>query len=168
MAANYALRRSMGADVYEAFRQLVMGHGAEGVVELANFLGQKPGTLYNKADAGDDTHAQPTVRDLIQATFYRSDLRCVFALNRMFGQVCFDAAQYENTSDEALLELLAKLGQESGEFHGALGEGLKAKRFTPEMARRIRAEAFDVVSVLMTLVTRIEDYVDEDDSTPAR
>lgn len=168
MASNYALRRSMGADVYEEFRQLVMGQGADGVVALASFLGQKPGTLYNKADAGDDSHNQPTVRDLIQATFFRGDLRCVHALARMFGQTCFDAAAYEDTSDEALLELLANLGKESGEFHGALGEGLRAKRFTPEMARRIRAEAFDVVSVLMTLVHRIEDYVDEDASTPSR
>lgn len=162
MSRNYALRRGMGPDVYEAFRRLVMGQGAQGVADLAAFLGVKVGTLYNKADAGDDTHNQPTLRDVIQATHFRNDLSVIDALNEMFGRAAYDCAQHENTTDEALLELLTRLGAEHGEFHSALGAGLKQKRFTREVAKQIRGEAFDVVSALMVLVHRLEDYVDED------
>lgn len=164
MSKNYALRRSRGVNVYEAFRRLVMGRGTDKLDELAQFMGMKVGTLYNKADAGDDTHNQPTLRDVIQVTHFCQDLSVIDALNELFGRACFDCARYEGTSDEALVELLTQFGAESGEFHVALGQGMKNKRFTRETLNLIRGEAFDVVSALMTLVARLEDYVDEDDA----
>lgn len=168
MSAKHALRRRDGRTVFEAFRELV--YLKDDVPQLAAFMGLKVGTLYNKADASDETHNQPTVRDLMQVTHYRGDLRAIHALNEMFDQACFDAARYERTSDVDLLALLARLGAESGEFHQALGQGLAAQRFTAAAAAHIRGEAFDMVSALMTLVRRIEDYVDEggSDASPTR
>lgn len=160
MTHKRELRRSTGINVFQAFRELVyMGRDIE---QMAAFMGYRVGTLYNKADAGDDTHNQPTVLDLIRATHYRSDLRAIHALVEMFDQACFDCAKYSTTSDDDLLQLLTRLGAEHGEFHAALGGGLKARRFTREAAATIRGEAFDVVSALMTLVNRIEDYIDDD------
>ncbi|MCV2349323.1 phage regulatory CII family protein [Paucibacter sp. Y2R2-4] len=160
MSNKSAMRRSLDPNVYEAFRQLVY---LDDVAELAAFMGIKTGTLYNKADAGEETHNQPTLRELVLATHYRGDLRVIEALNRMFGRASFDCAQYAGTSDEALLELLANFGKETGEFNSALLQGLAEKRFSLDAARRVRAEAFDAVSALMSLVKRIEDYVDADD-----
>lgn len=50
---------------FEAFRQLAYTFG---VAELAQHMGLKPGTLYNKADADEETHHQPTLRDVVLAT----------------------------------------------------------------------------------------------------
>lgn len=162
MTRKPAARRPATRSVYEAFRELVYMGGARGVEDAAAFLGIRTGTLYNKADASDDSHAQPTIKDLVQLTHYRGDLRAVDALNEMFGRACFDTAKFETTSDEALLELLCRLGSEHGEFHAELNSALTSGRFTTERLASVRAEAFDVVSALMTLVARLEGLVDDE------
>ena len=163
MTPNYALRRSLAPNVFEAFRQLVM---LGDVPALAVRMGMRPGTLYNKADAGDDSHNQPSLRDVVLATEITGDLRVVDALNEMFGRASYDARAQAEATDEALLELLAELGAQHGEFHAALAEGLKARRFTAASFKKISAEAFDVVAALMTLVRRVEGYVDDADHAP--
>jgi hypothetical protein len=155
-------RKPATRSVYEAFRELVYLQGARGVEDAAAFLGIRTGTLYNKADASDDSHSQPTIKDLVQLTHFRADTRAIDALNEMFGRACFDAAKFASHSDEALLELLCTLGSEHGEFHGAVGRALADKRFTADEMANVRAEAFDVVSALMTLVARLEGLVDEE------
>lgn len=146
------------ADPFEAFRQLAYSYG---VPELAQLMGIKPGTLYNKADADQDTHHQPTLRDVVLATGLTGDNRVLDALDEQFGRAAFDVRPMSHVSDEALLELLARLGNESGEFHGALHTALVDKAFTSMEMNQIRAEAFDMVSALMTLVARLEGLMDE-------
>lgn len=146
------------ASVFEAFRQLAYSFG---VPELAQAMGIKPGTLYNKADADDETHHQPTLRDVVLATTLTGDMRVLDALDAQFGRAAFDVAPMAQASDEALLELLARLGSESGEFHQALHQALRDKRFTAGHLTQIRAEAFDVVSALMTLLARVEGLLDD-------
>lgn len=146
------------ASVFEAFRQLAYSHG---VPELAKLMGVKPGTLYNKADADDDTHHQPTLRDVVLATQLTGDMRVLDALDEQFGRAAFDVRPMAHVSDEALLELLTKLGSESGQFHTVLHRALISKTFTTADLNCIRAEAFDMVSALMTLVKRLEGLVDE-------
>lgn len=159
MSRNHALRRTRAADVFEAFRQAVLLSGD--VPALAARMGLRPGTLYNKAEAGDDTHNQPTLRDVVLVTEITGDLRVVEALAATFGLACFDTQARARTTDEELLTLLADMGAEHGEFHAALAEGLRQRRFAPEQLGRIRAEAMDVVAALMTLLQRLEDYVDD-------
>lgn len=158
MLGKHAPHRALAPDVFRAFRELVYSHGVE---RLAPLMGLRPGTLYNKADAGDDTHNQPTLRDVVLATQATQDMRVVDALNETFGRAAYDCAQHQATTDEALLDLLANLGAESGEFHQALAAGLKQRRFSEEAMGQIRAEAMDMVSALMVLVSRLEGYVDE-------
>ena len=146
------------ANVFEAFRQLAYAHG---VPELAKAMGIKPGTLYNKADADEETHHQPTLRDIVLATELTGDMRVLDALDAQFGRAAFDVTPMAHVSDEALLELLTRLGSESGEFNGALHRALLEKRFTALDMAQVRAEAFDMVSALMTLVQRLEGLVDD-------
>jgi hypothetical protein len=58
------------------FRQLCYAHG---VPALAEKMGLKPGTLYNKADSDDETHHQPTLRDVLLATRLTDDYRVLDA-----------------------------------------------------------------------------------------
>lgn len=166
MKTKRAMGKAGPASVMQAFRELVY-MGKDDVPQLAEFLGYRVGTLYNKADGGDEAHHKPTVLDLIRVTTYRQDLRAIHALAAMFDLACFDVAQFDCTSDEDLLALLTRLGAENGEFHNALHKGLAARRFSREAARQIRAEAFDVVTALMTLLRRLEDLVDDDEQDPA-
>lgn len=158
MTANRALLRAAAPNVFEAFRELVY---AADPAKLAPRMGLKVGTLYNKADADDTSHHQPTLRDVVLATQATGNTVVVQALAETFGLATFDCARLEDTSDEDLLLLLTRLGSETGDFHRALQEGLQARRFTPEALRVIRGEAFDMVSALMTLVHRLEGYLDE-------
>lgn len=159
MNPNRALRRAVAPNVFEAFRQVVYTHGPD---RLAPLMGIALGTLYNKADAGDETHAQPTLRDVVHLTQITKDMRVLDALNEMFERAAFDCSKRAGATDEELLHLLADLGAENGQFHRALSDGLRARRFTPEVLLTIRAEAFDIVSALMTLVQRLEGYVDDE------
>ena len=158
MPKKHAIDGASTANAFEAFRELVY---LAGVQTLAPKMGVRPGTLYNKADSSDETHHQPTLRDVVLVTQITGDTRVLEALDEMFGRASYDCARHVATSDEALLDLLAKLGSESGEFHGALASGLKAKRFDAAALVRIRGEAFDMVSALMTLLHRLEGLVDD-------
>lgn len=146
------------ADPFEAFRTLVYQAGAD---QLAPLMGMKRGTLYNKADSDEASHNQPTLRDVVLVTQLTGDLRVIDALNERFGRAVFDLRSQQAASDAALLELIAALGAENGDFHRAVHEALVEHRFTAEGMTRIRAEAFDVAGALMTLVHRLEGLVDE-------
>jgi hypothetical protein len=166
MAGNHAARRasrnSLGPDVFEAFRATVFGYPG-GVDRLATRMGVRAGTLYNKADASDDSHHQPTLRDVLLVCQITNDLRVLDALEQIFGRSAFDVAELADVSDEDLLILLTRLGQRMGNFQGAISDGLNAKRFSPQAMRDIRAQAFDAIATLMTLTNRLEDLVDDGD-----
>lgn len=146
------------ANPFEAFRQLCY---AFGVTELAAKMVIKPGVLYNKADADDETHHQPTLRDVMLATRVTGDYRVLDAMNEAFGRACFDAAKFESVSDSALLELFLDYGKEGGEFCAAMADALKQRTFSAAEFVAVRSEAMDVVAALMTLVARMEGLVDE-------
>ena len=146
------------ANAFEAFRQLAYSFGVQ---ELAQQMGLKPGTLYNKADADEETHHQPTLRDVLLATRLTGDMRVLDAMNEAFGRAAFDISNNDAKSDDALLELFTDYGAEAGEFCQVLNQGLRAKRFTAQNAVLIRDEALDVIGALMTLVHRVEGLVDE-------
>lgn len=156
MATKNALHSGSPRTPQEAFRRLVYSFG---VPELAQQMGIKAGVLYNKADADEETHNQPTLRDVVLATRLSGDMQVLDALDEQFGRAAFDVTPHTHISDQALLELLTKLGTEHGQFHEALNRAL-AGRFTRGDLTAIRGEAFDVVSALMTLVARLEGLVD--------
>lgn len=146
------------ANPFEAFRQLAYLFGVQ---ELADQMGLKPGTLYNKADADEETHNQPTLRDVLLATRLTNDMRVLDSMNEAFGRAAFDVRPHQNLSDEALLELFLTLGKEIGEFHSVARSALLDRNFNAQSLNSIRCEAFDTVSALMTLVARLEGLLDE-------
>lgn len=151
-------RKNAAPDVFRAFRDLVYVHGVD---YLAPRMGLRPGTLYNKADAHEDTHNQPTLRDVLLATQATGDMRVLDALDETFGRAAFDCTAFEGASDEALLELVTRLGAEHGEFHAALGAALRERRFSAEALTKIRGEGLDIVAAVMTLLVRLEGMVDD-------
>jgi hypothetical protein len=159
MAGNNALRRDTAPNVFEAFRHVVHSFGVE---RMANAIGQKPGTLYNKADGGDDTHHQPTLRDVLLVSRVSGSMEVLDALDETFGRAAYDVAQHQSTSDAALLDLMAAMGAESGAFHQAIADGLRERRFSARAMRDIRGGAFDLIGAVMVLVNRLEGLVDQE------
>lgn len=141
---------------YEAFRLVAYGYG---VKELAERMGMSPGVLWNKADASVESHAQPTLRDVIAVTRETGDMRILESLNRLFYRGSYDLTPLP-PSDAALLELLAKVGSEQGAMCTALQKGLADRQFTPEDFAAVRAEAFDVINAVLAFVQRLEGLVD--------
>ena len=146
------------ANPFEAFRQLAYTFG---VVELAALMSVNPGTLYNKADGKEEAHHQPTLRDVVLATRLTGDMQVLDALNESFGRAAFDVTQLQYLSDAAVVEMLLKFIRESGEFGAAVESAFASKKFTSMSLNQIRAEAFDVVGALMTLVARLEGLLDD-------
>jgi hypothetical protein len=152
------------ASPQEAFRHLV--YSQPSVAEVAALMGMRPGTLYNKADADEHSHNQPTLRDVVLLTRITGNPAVLDALCALFGRATFDCRPYANASDEHLLELLANLGTEHGQFCSALTRALRGERLTAAALHQVRCEGFDIVEALMTLLVRLEGLAD--DAEPAR
>lgn len=145
------------ANAFEAFRQLVYSFG---VVELAGRMGVKPGTLYNKADADEETHHQPTLRDVVLASRLTDDMRVIDALNESFGRASFDISHMGEVSDKALLELVLRSTVEYGEYHKAALTAIEADRFDPHHFVLMKAELMEAICAMLTLNKRFEGLID--------
>jgi hypothetical protein len=119
------------------------------------------GTLYNKADADAESHNQPTLRDVIHVTRVTGDSRVLESLDRLFDRAGFDVREFRSCSDEALLELLCRVGSESGQMHECVRKALADARFTGHELTQIRGEVFDLVGELMAFLQRLEGLVDD-------
>ena len=64
-------------------------------------------------------------------------------------------------SDAALLELLCKVGSDSGELHAAVARALQDERFSVAELQCVRTEALDLVSAVLAFVQRLEGLVYE-------
>lgn len=154
-----ARKREVGPDLanpFEAFRAVVYRFGAK---DLAPLLGMLPGTLYNKADAGEETHHQPTLRDVIQVTQMTGDMGVVDALNRLFHRAAFDLRPGP-VSDEALLELLCRVGSEKGQMAQALRDGLADNHWSREDMQRVRNEGHELIGAVLDFLQRLEGLID--------
>lgn len=143
---------------FESFKLVVYRFG---VVELAAELGYRPGTLYNKADADADSHAQPTLRDVVLVTRLTGDHSILDSLDRMFDRAAYDITPDLPASDEALLELLCKVGSESGDLFTAVNLALQNERFDQASLERVRSEAHQLITAVLAFVQRLEGLCDE-------
>lgn len=142
---------------FDAFRLVAYRYG---VPALAAEMGAKPGTLYNKCDADDESHHQPTLRDVVQVTRIAQDTTVLQSICRLFGLATYELGAAP-VSDVALMELLCKVGSDSGEMHKALNTALSDGKFTTADLRLVRAEAYDLITAVLNLVQRLEGLVDD-------
>ncbi len=153
MTRKHAIKEPVAPNPFEAFKLAVYRFG---VAELAAELGYRPGTLYNKADADADSHAQPTLRDVVLVTRLTGDHSILDSLDRMFARAAYDVTPGLPVSDEALLELLCRIGTEEGAMYSALHAALQDGNFSEHEVAMVRAEAFDLVAAVLAFVRRLE------------
>lgn len=141
---------------FEAFHRVVYEF-PEGVKALAELMGRRPGVLYNKADADAESHHQPTLRDVIDVTRESGDTRILESLDRMFNRVGVQLPTGAQVlSDEALLELLCRVGSEHGDMHRALQKALEDGKFADWEVQAVRQEALDLIAAVVTFMHRLE------------
>jgi hypothetical protein len=158
MRAKAAAGPRVPLNPQEAFRQVAMDYGVQA---LAAELVMKTGTLYNKCDADDHSHHQPTLRDIVRITQATGDYRILDSLDRMFNRAAYDLTPGLVVSDAALLEILCKVGSDHGAMHKALADGLADRRLTRDETALIRAEAFELITSVLTFIHRVEGMVDD-------
>ncbi|WP_290906262.1 phage regulatory CII family protein [Aquabacterium sp.] len=158
MSNKLAAGAPIPANPQDAFHDAVHGYG---VKALAALLVMKPGTLYNKCDADDDSHNQPTLRDIVRVTRATGNMVILDSLDRMFNRAAYDLTPCLQISDEALLELLCKVNSENGAMHAALTKGLADGKFTQTEMRAVRGEAFELITAVLTFLQRLEGLVDD-------
>ena len=151
------IKHEVPGSPYEAFRQVVYRYGT---AALADQMGLKKGSLYNKADADAESLAQPTLRDVVAVTRLTGDTLILESLDRMFDRAAIDVRPGP-VSDEALLELLCKVGSENGQMQQALRQGYADNRFSRSDFAVVRGEAFDLISAVLAFLRRVEGIVDE-------
>ncbi len=156
--SDTSAKPAVAANPQEAFRDVVYRFG---VKEMAAKLLCKVGTLYNKADADEGSHNQPTLREVVQVTRISGDMSILDSLDRMFNRAAYDVTPGLAVSDQAILELLCKVGSEQGDIYQALGKALGHARFSSQDLAAVRAEVFDLVSAVLTFLQRLEGMVDE-------
>ncbi len=158
MTRKHAIKEPVAPNPFEAFKLAVYRFG---VAELAAELGYRPGTLYNKADADADSHAQPTLRDVVLVTRLTGDHSILDSLDRMFARAAYDVTPGLPVSDEALLELLCKVGSEQGDLFTAVQLALQAERLDRASVEKVRAEAHQLITAVLAFVQRLEGLCDE-------
>jgi len=156
--SDISAKRAVAANPQEAFRDVVY---RAGVRDMAAKLMCKVGTLYNKCEADEESHNQPTLREVVRVTQISGDMSILDSLDRMFNRAAYDVTPGLPVSDQAILELLCKVGSEQGDIYQALGKALGHARFTSQDLAAVRAEVFDLVSAVLTFLQRLEGLVDE-------
>lgn len=140
-----------------AFRMVVHAYGVE---RMASALLMVEGTLHNKCNSDGDSHHKPTLKDVVDVTRISGDTRILESLDRMFGRTGYEMGRGP-VSDEALLDLLCRIGSENGAMQQALAKGLQDDRFTLADLQVVRGEAYDLINATLNFVQRLEGLVDE-------
>lgn len=151
------IKHEVPGSPYEAFRLVVYRYGT---AALADLMGLKKGSLYNKADADAESLAQPTLRDVVAVTRLTGDTLVLESLDRMFDRAAIDIRPGP-VSDEALLDLLCRVGSENGQMQQALRQGYADNRFCKDDYALVRGEAYDLISAVLAFLRRMEGLVDD-------
>jgi hypothetical protein len=156
--SGFDTKPAVASNPQQAFRDLVYRFG---VKDMAAKLVMKTGTLYNKCEADEDSHNQPTLRDLVMVTQISADTSVLDSLDRMFNRAAYDVTPGLPVSDQAILELLCKVGSEHGDIHKAVGKALANARFSAQDLRAVRLEVFELVTAVLAFLQRLEGLVDD-------
>lgn len=147
-------------DVFQAFHRVVHDYPA-GVEKLAARIAMPTGTLYNKANTNESSHHKPTLADAVLVSLATGDHRVLHAFAATLGEVCIPLPDLSKVSDTALLELINKIGAEGGDFHRAISEGMKDRRYTRADHESVKAESYEFIAAICEAVGRLEGLIDE-------
>ena len=149
------------SDVFEVAQTIAREYvdqatGASGVQALAAKLGTPAGTLYNKLNPHESQHHKLTLQDVIQISSITGDLRLLKSLAQTLGCICFPVPNLDQVSDEALLDLINKIGAEGGDFYRAVNSALQVRFPVQHDVERIHKEGLEFIGAIVEAMVRTE------------
>lgn len=146
-------------DVFEAAYRTAHDHRPDGAVGMARRLGKTPGTFLNELNPEQEGHKLGLGTATAMQAF--GDHRILHSMAHTLGEVCFAVPDMSRVSDAALLQLMAKIGQEGGDFYRAFNFALSDGRFTRSDYGNVQREAMEFIAAIAETLARIEGIVDE-------
>jgi len=131
-----------------------------GAVKLAIRMGQNPGTFLNRVNPEQETH-KLWLGDAMLMQVVSGDHRILHAMAAALNEVCYPIPDLTDVSDQALIELICKIGTEGGHFYQVINAGLSEAKFTRAQFAEIRKEGLEYMAAIAETMARIEGLIDE-------
>lgn len=146
-------------DVFQAAYRVAHDYPG-GAVKLAEKMGINPGTFLNRVNPEQEEH-RLWLANAVQMQVVSGDHRILHAMAATLGEVCFRVPDLSRVSDQALIELLCKVGAEGGDFHRVINLGLHGERFSRAHLAQIRQEGLEFIAAIAETMARMEGLLDE-------
>lgn len=147
-------------DIFEAAYRLAHDYKPGGAVGLARVMGKNPGTLLNKLNPQQETHAL-SLADAVQLSTLTGDRRILEAFADTLGCAVFELPQGGFACDAELIGLILRRDVKVGEFGRALDRALADGRVSGAEARELRRWGLAVITAVMELIGRLEAMSDD-------
>ncbi len=131
-----------------------------GLPSLAPRMGMSPNTLQNKLNPSQSFH-KLTLDEAMKLQVITCDHRILHAMACELGYVCIDGGNFENVSDQALLDLFteqyAALGEFSGNFRKAFEDGVIDQREREQLSENV----YRIKQILSETLSRIDSIYEQ-------
>ena len=132
--------------------------GKRGVTALAKRLNVKEGTLQNKLNPTCNEH-EVMLREFRNILLHTNDMQPLHALCAEFNHVAMLLVNSDDVSDVALLEHLAQIDIERGEFMQRLKQSLADGQVYQAEYDLLMKEGMDVIRAWLEALHRLEGMV---------
>jgi hypothetical protein len=144
-------------DIHESFYRVVHDYPA-GVPALAAKMGIPPGTLYNKADPGNEGNHKPTLADGVVATLLTGDKRVLHSFAALAGEVCITLPDLSQLTTDALMFHLLQIEKEGGDFWRQLHAAMSADdQIDRKEYADIEREAHEWIAAILESLVRMKE-----------
>lgn len=127
----------------------------KGVGALAIRMNMNAGTLQNKANPTQLDHVF-NKKEIEQLILHTHDFRYLYAINEKFNHETIYLGSYDDVSDTALIECLAKIDIERGEFMTELRNALAQGEVSFDEYNILNKEGMDVVRAWLEALERLK------------
>lgn len=147
------------SDIRKSLYLLVHGYprtrGLSHVESAAAAIGRAPGTVYNKADPGNDSQ-EFTVSEALALTLNSQDYQFLHAFAAACDHAAIPLLDFRSSSDEELLDLFARAIAAAGEKANTIRHSLADGRITQDELRLIKQAVNKQIRAELELVARLE------------
>ena len=161
LAGRIASHMNISADAVAAARAICEQfdggvHNGGGIPKVAELVGTTPGVLYNKLSGAEGAHHKLTVLDMQLIYLATGRIEHLQAQARGMDCVAFPVPDFSKCSDQALLDLLAKVHEESGQYHGCLRAALSDGEITHGELAQLEREVFEWIGAIVEAHARVK------------
>ena len=131
-------------------------HAGGGIPKVAELIGTSPGVLYNKLAGAEGSHHKLTVLDMQLIHLATGRIEHLQAQARGMNCVAFPVPDLSKCSDEALIELLAKVQEEGGQYHHLLRHCLQDGEIERGELAALTKEVYEWVGAIVEAHSRVK------------